>query len=209
VNWLRQNWRRVPSMLPAWCWRGICFFWKGAWDSHVPLVWNVLVVILASAGTYYLSPGLTEKFERQKIRAGYISANLSEMNKLVGDFYVAVMEASSVTNPDGNIEKFRKVDEVAARLSWKSVEISAVLNSPSDRKLMQRFQKELRDAQAATVRANTPQGRSIFVQSLQRFASTSVEVIQGVARRADVADVDNKPLVPLGPSGAATEGSGT
>lgn len=189
MNWLAQNWRQVPSI----AWTGFCIFvqrgWKRAWGSEVPLAWHVAVVVAAALGTYYLSPILTAKFERQKIRSGYISANLVEMNKLVGDFYVAVMEASSVPEPQKDLEKFRTVDAVAARLSWKAVEIGAVLDSPSDKLLMQRFQEELRETQKSTVLAHTPKGHPIFAANVERFARTSVEVIQGVAQRADVANV--------------------
>jgi len=169
------------------CRRGASFLWRSAWNAHVPLVWHIAVVLSAAAGTFYLTPRLTEQFERQKIRSGYVSSNLQEMNKLTGDFYVSVMKATSAS-PDQRVEAFANVDEIAARLTWKSIEIGAVLRSPSDQRLMKRFATDLVDAQQAAVNADTPCGKMQFRDALTRFSETSVLVIQGVAERAELTD---------------------
>lgn len=166
-------------------WKGVCFLWAGLWGAHVPLIWHVSVVLLAAIGTYFLSPALTEKFERQKIRSNYISSNLEDMNVLVGDFYVAVMKATTATGPERATE-FQKVDELAARLSWKSIEIGAVLQKPEDQALMARFTRDLQAVQRSAVDANTPAGSAAFRTNLRAFSITSVLVIQGVAQRAEL-----------------------
>lgn len=168
-------------------WRGIKFLWRGLWDAHVPLIWNIAVVILAAVGTYFLSPALTEKFERQKIRSSYISSNLEDMNVLVSDFYVAVMKATSATGPQRAAE-FQKVDELAARLSWKSIEIGAVLQNSDDQALMAQFTRDLQAVQRSAVTANTEVGRRAFRANLKAFSTTSVLVIQGVAQRAELSN---------------------
>lgn len=187
MNWLRLNWRRLPVVAAVGCGNACLFLWRQAWKAHVPLAWHIVVVLSAAAGTFYLTPKLTEQFERQKIRSGYVSSNLQELNRLTGDFYVAVMKATSAS-PDKRVDAFTTVDEVAARLTWKSIEIGAVLTSPEDQRLMRRFATELADTQQAAVMADTPGGRERFKQKLTRFSRTSVLVIQGVAERAELSD---------------------
>lgn len=168
-------------------WRGVKFLWRGLWNAHVPLIWNIAVVLLAAVGTYFLSPALTEKFERQKIRSGYISSNLEDMNVLVSDFYVAVMKATSATGSQRAAE-FQKVDELAARLSWKSIEIGAVLQNDDDRALMARFTRNLQAVQRSAVKTDTEDGQKAFRANLKAFSITSVLVIQGVAQRAELSN---------------------
>lgn len=185
--WLRQNWRRLPEVAGGAIWFAARFVWRGAWNAHVPLVWHIVVVLSAAAGTFYLTPKLTEQFERQKIRSGYVSSNLQEMNKLTGDFYVAVMRATSAP-AEKRVDAFANVDEIAARLTWKSIEIGAVLRSKSDQRLMRRFADDLLSTQQAAVVADTPPGKLKFREALTRFSETSVLVIQGVAERAELSD---------------------
>lgn len=187
MTWLRNNWRRLPAVMIGGCCRASLFVWRSAWNAHIPLIWHIIVVMSAAAGTFYLTPKLTEQFERQKIRSGYVSSNLLEMNKLTGDFYVAVMKATS-SSQEKRVEAFSNVDEIAARLTWKSIEIGAVLKSPGDQRLMGRFATDLAEVQQAAVSADTPTGKQQFRDALRRFSETSVLVIQGVAERAELTD---------------------
>lgn len=174
--------RSLPGLASGW----VVFLWKGLWGAHVPLVWHIVVVLIAAIGTYNLAPKITEQMERQKIRSGYISKNLDEMNVLVGDFYVAVMQAVAATDSAVAKEKFSKVDEIGARISWKAIQIGAVLPSDKDKELLKSFQTALHEVQLSAVKARQTRSTKEFQADLRDFASISVMVIQGVAQRAEL-----------------------
>jgi hypothetical protein len=96
------------------------------------------------------------------------------------------MQAAAEGDPKSAKGKFEKVDEIGTRLSWKAIEIGAVLPSERDRNLLQTFQIRLRAVQKAAAIANQPGKREPFRQELAAFAQTSVLVVQGVAQRAEL-----------------------
>lgn len=192
MMWLRRHWRTAPQVALSRCGRAVSFVWTHAWGAHVPLIWHIIVIGGTALGTFFLTPALAEKFERQKIRSSYVSSNLQEMNKLTGDFYVAVMKATSAPC-ESRVEKFAVVDEIAARLTWKSIEIGAVLRSPADQRLMGRFAVDLEATQRAAANVDASGGRQRFTDALTRFSEASVLVIQGVAERAELSNELEQP----------------
>ena len=153
----------------------------------MPMVWHILVVLAAALGTYAIAPKINESFERQRIQSEYIADNLKELNSAISDLYVAT--SAIMNTPDGQVvppEKLADLDEAYAKLSWKALQISAVLESEEDQALMERFQSELGDVMVAARKREGVAGRQRLKAELQEFTTTTVIVIAGVAQRSNL-----------------------
>lgn len=184
AQWLAKLAR--PTGL-EWLWRntGCAWLWHHAFNDHVPMAWHIVVVLAAAAGTYAIAPDINERFERQKIQASYISDNLKELNSTISELYVAtsaIMNAPD--NQDVASDNLEKLDEAYAKLSWKALQISAVLKSKEDRALMQRFQAQLGQVTKAARSRKGSVGRERLKTELQKFTLTTVQVIAAVSERS-------------------------
>ncbi|MDR7230000.1 hypothetical protein J2X45_001081 [Caulobacter sp. BE264] len=169
----------------AFFFRPLGWCWKHLWQDKVPLIWNIAVVIIAAWGSYSIAPAINEKVERQKIQSEYVSQNLKDINNLIADFYVAVQKVNS---SKGEISKLdlEKCDEIATKLHWKSIEVSAILRDRDDQKLMLSFQRKLNDVQKAIPEVRQKDGSRKLSAALTDFSATGVQVIGAVARRAEI-----------------------
>lgn len=165
--------------------RPIVWCWKHLWQDKVPLIWNIAVVIIAAWGSYSIAPAINEKVERQKIQSEYVSQNLKDINTLVADFYVAVQKVNS-SQGDINKADLEKCDEIATKLHWKSIEVSAILKDGRDQKLMLSFQQKLSAVQRAIPEVRHKDGSRRLSAAITEFSATGVKVIGAVARRAEI-----------------------
>jgi hypothetical protein len=159
--------------------------WKHLWADKVPLVWHMIVVGLAAWGSYSLAPAINEKVERQKLKSEYVSQNLRDMNSLISDFYVSVQHINSSSSPVSK-EDLERTDQIAAKLHWKAIEVSAILKEESDQKLMLHFQQKLRAIEVAIPSSRDEGGREKLKRTVNEFSQTSVQVIGAIAQRAEI-----------------------
>lgn len=129
------------GMLSAWK-----NFWNLAWGTETPLVVTIGLAVLAA----WLSPLVTERFERQRMRSEYVLANLRELNALISDVYVNVSSinyavAAGQTAPTENVDKAR---EALAKLNWKAIETAAMLPK-HQRRPLKAFQAQALDVSNA------------------------------------------------------------
>lgn len=167
----------------AWVKRRPKWFWDLLWDSEIPLAVTVILTVAAA----FLSPMITEKYERQKMRSEYVLANLRELNGLVADVYVQVTAinyavAAGKKAPEINVAKTR---EIVARLNWKVIETAAMLRK-EDRGPLKRFQQSIVGVSEALDGKLDVKGCQLLLSRVETMAVEAAATIQTVGGRVDL-----------------------
>ena len=173
--WLVTAWRLLRA--------GATKLWDMLWAAETPLVVTVLLAVAAAL----LSPLVTEKYERQRMQAQYVLANLRDLNGLISEVYVHVTAINYAVAAGGEApkESVTKAREALARLNWKTIETAAMLPK-GQRRVLHQFQT---DARAVSQSLDGPldiQGCQRLVANVNAMALSAALSIQTVGRHADL-----------------------
>lgn len=181
MNWLARTW--------AWIWGYVSklpgHIWGVLWGKETPLIITVGLAVLAA----FLSPMITEKYERQRMRSEYVLANLRELNGLISVVYVNVTAinfavAGGGAAPPENVTGAR---EALAQLNWKVVETAAMLPT-GQRDDLQRFQRDVVAVSEALNGELDIARCRILLDRVDAMALSAALTIQAVGRHADLAE---------------------
>lgn len=159
--------------------------WKGLWSTETPLI----ITILLAGAAAYLSPMVTEQFERQRMRSEYVLANLRELNTIIAEVYVQVTAinyavAAGEEAPAANVTQARA--EIA-KLNWKTVETAAMLPQ-SQRRVLHRFQADVRDVSRTLDGTLDVYGCAQLLQEVSEMGLSGALAIQAVGRHAELGE---------------------
>lgn len=179
---------KLASWVGTGIWKVLKALWNLLWTEKTPLLVTVGLTVAAA----YLSPMITERFERQKLRSEYVLANLRDLNGLMAEIYVEVTNinyevASGKPVPKENVKKAR---EIIAKINWKLVETAAMLKDEKDRRTVMRFQQRILELNRMLDGKLDVAGCRALLAKLGEAALEAALVIQAVGGRVELSDSD-------------------
>ncbi|WP_333591410.1 hypothetical protein [Brevundimonas sp.] len=166
-----------------WIGHGFLELWNLLWRAETPLIVTVGLAVAAA----WLSPIVTEKFERQRMRSEYVLANLRELNGLISEVYVQVTAINYAVAAGGEApkENITKARETLAKLNWKIIETAAML--PKDqRRILQRFQNNAFAVSQSLDGKLDVAGCQTLLRRVNDMALAGAQSIQAVGRYVDL-----------------------
>lgn len=165
----------------------IRYLWlTAAWTDKAPIV---VTAALAAIVTYWVAPGINERFERQKMQATYVLDSLKSLNQLISDLYVSTSKinyavAAGEPAPAIEIEKSR---ENIARIHWKAIETATMLPKAEDKALLDTFLTDVGKVSKEIDQKKMDVAGAMRLQiAMKEMSLSSVRVFSALGNRADL-----------------------
>lgn len=148
----------------------------------------IITFIVASIGTYIISPYVNEKFERQKMQASYVLDNLHQFNELISDLYVQITAINYNVAKTGSadIKNVKSARDDIAKLNWKIVETASILNRKEDIDLLFEFKQSISDVNDQLNGNLNTKSCLILMSKVNIMAKNASKVINTISNHVDL-----------------------
>lgn len=122
------------------------YLWDLIQKSGFPVWLSVVSAVAGGTVTYCAVPALNQQLEYQKIRAAYITKILDEVNISTSEYVGLVTQIKNLSDGEKIPSDLLGAEARAAtRLLWRANELSIVLSTDADAKIIHEYQRALID----------------------------------------------------------------